>query len=117
MMLMWLVPVLLIFALLAPGSETRGTRSWQGLALAFLLISVLGGMYMMGGMHYYAGWNWLSVLVPAVLLIGGLGAIIYALVKRPDSGRTEEDQILRLRLAKGEITPEEYDLLREKLSK
>lgn len=74
---------------------------------------------MMGGygMHGYGGgMGWFSVLA-MILLFGGLGFIVYGLLRRPAAGQTEELHILRLRLAKGEITPEEFDLLREKLAK
>jgi uncharacterized membrane protein len=117
MMLMWLVPLLLIVALL-PGTETRTSRTWVLVVLTLFLIPILGGMFMMGGMgiHAYGGWNWVSAVI-GLLTVGGLAAVVYALIKRSGPSHSEEEQLLRLRLAKGEITPAEYDLLREKLAK
>lgn len=118
MMLMWLIPVLLILAVLGPGADTRTSRTWGTVMLTLLMVPILGGIFMMGGfgMHGYGGWNWASMLI-GILLVGGVAAVVYALFRRSGAGHTEEEQVLRLRLAKGEISPDEYDLLREKLAK
>lgn len=75
---------------------------------------MMGGQGMMGGFAQ-AGWHfWAGVAVHALLIIG---AIVVAVIawRRTRSAEPAEVGILRMRLAKGEITPEEYDLLRQKL--
>ncbi|HEY3364067.1 MAG TPA: SHOCT domain-containing protein [Symbiobacteriaceae bacterium] len=50
-----------------------------------------------------------------LLLVAGLIALGYWVFKRSPGAESEAMQTLRLRLAKGEITAEEFDVLRQKL--
>jgi putative membrane protein len=125
------------------GTANRSTWLWVGVAVVLALVALpLFGMFMHGGgmmggawgpmmggmmgggglpMHRFGGWGggwlWLGMAV-RVLLFGGLIALVYSLVRRSAGyarPEAEELQILRLRLARGEITPEVYDALRQKL--
>lgn len=118
MMLMWFVPVLLVLAVLGSADTVRSPRGWVMVALGLLLLPVIGWATMMGGfgmgMHGYWGWNW-SGLVLAFVVIAGLAVAAYFVLKRSGNQESEAEQILRLRLAKGEISPEEYNRLHETL--
>jgi putative membrane protein len=77
-------------------------------------------------MMYGGGWLlWLVVLILGLLLVGGLFAWGLWLVTRnaktgghqPTSRGDGALEILRQRYAKGEITDEEYESMRERLSR
>jgi uncharacterized membrane protein len=68
----------------------------------------------MHGYYGYGGWNWVGMAVN-LLLVAGLIALGYWVFKRSPGAESEAMQTLRLRLAKGEITAEEFDVLRQKL--
>lgn len=61
------------------------------------------------------GWQfWVGIGLHALLILGALVAAYFAW-KRMRSAEPAEIQLLRMRLAKGEITADEFDLLRQKL--
>lgn len=84
-----------------------------------------GGMMMGGGMGMMGGWgptnDWnpwgvaLSTL-SAVLIIGGIGAIVWWAIggtaSSSSSGRPDARDILDARYARGEITREQYQQMR-----
>lgn len=120
MMFMWIIPVVLLFLLLDRPDRSRDSRTWV-LGVILLAGLVLGGMWTMGGymgghMRGYSGWTgwtgWGWAVGLGLLIL--LGAAGYLALRRGDSD-SEEMRILRLRLARGELTTEEYDLLRQKL--
>lgn len=94
-----------------------------GLLLLFPILGmVLGGWgWMMGpgmmgpGMMGRWGWGWGGVagLVVVLLLVVGVVLVVLGLTRRegPDSAL----EILRQRLARGEISPEQYEELRKLL--
>lgn len=128
-MWMWIIPLVLVIFLLDRPRSGRNTRPWVLALLALLALPLIGmgfmgggmhgGGWMPGGMYGYGGgwgWNWWNIAGGIVMMIG-LGALGYALLRRGGAeADSEELQILKLRLAKGEISPEDYDLLRQKLN-
>jgi uncharacterized membrane protein len=93
------------------------------IAGAVLLLPILGmsffGFGMMGrgmmgpGMMARGGFAGLGVLT-TILLLGGLLFIVWALIRGPKSPESPLE-ILKSRLAKGEITKEQYEGLKEAL--
>lgn len=68
-------------------------------------------------MYYYDGWTWLWMAGMMVLFWGGVAALIVFAV-RAFSGPKGGDQaldVLRRRLASGEITQEDYEKTRRVL--
>jgi putative membrane protein len=66
---------------------------------------------------YYGGWDWLWMTAMMFLFWGGLAALIVFAVRafsRPRGGDRAMD-VLRRRLASGEITQEEFDRTRQAL--
>jgi putative membrane protein len=66
---------------------------------------------------YYDGWSWLLMAAMMVLFWGGVAALIVFVV-RAISGARGSDQamdVLRRRLASGEITQEEFEKTRRVL--
>ena len=59
-----------------------------------------------------AEWIWLIIII-AILAIVGLIAIVISIAKRMLNPKKWQLDILRERLAKGEITQEEYDKLKK----
>ncbi len=57
-------------------------------------------------------WIWLIIII-AILAIVGFIAIVISIAKRMLSPKKKQLDILRERLAKGEITQEEYDKLKK----
>lgn len=120
MMIGWILPLVLIVLLLSLRGDERSSRGWIS-ALILGLVALYGvGFLGMGGMHSWGwargwdGWTWPSLL-GSLALLGGAGAGIWVLLRRSPPAESEAEQILRLRLARGEITAEEYDLLRKKV--
>ncbi|MER3457084.1 MAG: hypothetical protein C4303_07990 [candidate division GAL15 bacterium] len=67
-----------------------------------------------GMMGRWGGWGWggaLGFLLLALLVVGVVLAILGAARREPDGAL----EILRQRLARGEITPEQYEELRKLL--
>lgn len=100
-----------------PGGRRSG-RLWPILLLAVFALPLMGMFWMMGfgawnWMHGAGSWSWWGLL-SSTLILGGLAVGGYLRARRSEP-ESEEEQILRLRLAKGEVTAEEYDLLRAKL--
>lgn len=73
------------------------------------------GPGMMGRWGWGAGWGWGGVVgaVAVLLLVAGVVLVVLGLTRRegPDSAL----EILRQRLARGEISPEQYEELRKLL--
>ncbi|MCS7235704.1 MAG: SHOCT domain-containing protein [Armatimonadota bacterium] len=71
------------------------------------------GMMGPGMMGRWGGWGWgwggLVGLAVLLLLVAGVALVVVGLTRREPSGRALE--ILRERLARGEITPEQYEEL------
>jgi len=59
-----------------------------------------------------AEWIWIIIII-AILAIVGLIAIVISIAKRMPTPKKRQLDILRERLAKGEITQEEYDKLKK----
>jgi len=79
------------------------------------------GPGMMGWRGYGYGFGWGGMLFQALLLLVFLGLIVFGIYhlvgggRRTSSGRFLE--ILKERYAKGEITKDEYERMRQELSK
>jgi|GEM_PF-943744 len=95
---------------------------------AFALADTFGCPYGGGfgpgrGMGFFSGGG-SFMLILTILLIVGLGIIIFNLVKNKkgidslisSGGSRESMEILKKRLARGEISEDEYDRLKEKLN-
>ncbi|HZU15144.1 MAG TPA: SHOCT domain-containing protein [Candidatus Dormibacteraeota bacterium] len=68
-------------------------------------------------MYYYDGWSWLWMAAMVVLFWGGIVALIVFAVRAltgPKAGDQALD-VLRRRLAKGEISQEEFERTRRLL--
>lgn len=116
MMLMWIVPVLLLVLLLDRPNRWRSWGITVPLLAVGLLLMPLTTMWGMGSMmHRYRIWNWQSALVLAVI-IAAMGGVAYALSRR-NPVESEEMHLIRMRLARGEITEEEYERLRQVISR
>lgn len=64
-----------------------------------------------GGMMWGYGGGWLSMIVGLLMIIGLVTGVAFIMARdRPVQDAPLET--LRVRLARGEITPEEYDRLR-----
>lgn len=64
---------------------------------------------------YYDSWSWLLMAAMMILFWGGVAVLIVFLVRATTRPRTGGDQaldVLRRRLASGEITQEEYEKTR-----
>jgi len=59
-----------------------------------------------------AEWIWIIIII-AILAIVGFIAIVISIAKRMSTPKKRPLDILRERLAKGEITQEEYDKLKK----
>jgi putative membrane protein len=101
-----------------------------------VLLPMLGGMGMMGmgvvghgmmggpwggrwgpGMHLLGGLSWLLILAGLVLVVTSLVRRRGAGDEGPSSGPAESPlDILKRRLAKGEVSLEEYEKLKQELS-
>lgn len=71
------------------------------------------GLGLMGRWGWGWGWGGLVGLAVLLLLVAGVALVVVGLTRREPSSRPLE--ILRERLARGEITPEEYEGLRKLL--
>lgn len=76
-------------------------------------------------MHWYggwmSGWGWLMMILVVVfwlLVIGGVVWLVVWLAGRTNLRSTSETplEILKMRYARGEITREEYERMRQELS-
>ncbi len=111
---------------------------WVALLVIFLIVLFAGpfmfmGGWMMGpgmmgsgmmgwrGYGYGYGFNWLGALLQMILFLVFLGLIafgIYYLIGRGKPTPSDRSlEILKERYAKGEISREEYDRMRQELSK
>lgn len=111
--------LLLVLVLVDQPGRGRSGRLWPFVILALFAFPLLGSFGMMGfgagnWMHGSGTWDWWGVL-GSVVILAGLAVGGYYLLRRWEPEQTQEEQVLKLRLAKGEITAEEYDLLRAKL--
>lgn len=87
---------------------------------------MMGGMgpWMMGGWHgdgRWEPWRFLVGLIPMVVILGGLAAfLLWALGRTqstpPGSGEPTARDLLDARYARGEITREQYQQMREDIS-
>jgi uncharacterized membrane protein len=65
------------------------------------------------GMHpYFFGWGWLWMIIGLVVVVGGVAALVVVLNRRKPTTQSSAE-ILKARLARGEITKEEYDKLKQ----
>lgn len=63
--------------------------------------------------NFIAGQEWLMIIIPIVILaVIGFIAVIKSISKRVPVGDKKRLSLLKDRLAKGEITKEEYDRLK-----
>ena len=73
---------------------------------------------MMG--YYYDGWSWLWMTGMMILFWGGLAALVIWAIRSftrpsPPAGSDSAIEILRRRLASGEISQDEYEKTRKVL--
>ena len=67
---------------------------------------------------YYDGWSWLLMAAMMVLFWGGIAALIVFVVRAitsPKGGGDQSMDVLRRRLANGEITQEDFEKTRRVL--
>ena len=110
---------LLVFGLGGFGMMGRHAGMMMGGGMRGGMMGHRGGMMGPGGMMTpgtgATGLHlWVGIGLHALLIVGALVAAYFAW-KRMRSAEPAEIQLLRMRLAKGEITPDEYDLLKQKL--
>lgn len=78
----------------------------------FAFFSMMSGDYDGGHMWGGGGWSWLAMTMMMVIAIALVGLVVWAIVRstRPHqaSGLEHARSILAERLARGEISPEEY---------
>ncbi len=79
-----------------------------------------GGMW--GGGHMWDGtgstWMWLVMWVIVLVIIGGIGYLLYQLIRAPTDSKTDPAiEQLRNAYARGEITDEEFEQRRERLQR
>lgn len=78
-----------------------------------------GGNYMGRGMDFTSPWTWVAMGTHA-LVIAGLVVLAVVLVRRALKARPDANSplaILEMRLAKGEVSVEEYDQAKSRLQK
>ncbi|HEQ71148.1 MAG TPA: hypothetical protein ENN69_01545 [Spirochaetia bacterium] len=86
------------------GPVGNGGRGWG-------MMGPYGGW----GMHSFFGFPWWLVLMTVLGLGGAITAVVWG---RRSKDRPQENsalEVLKLRLAKGEITQKEYDTLKKKI--
>jgi len=68
-------------------------------------------------MYYYDGWSWLWMAAMMILFWGGVVALIVFAVRALTGPKTGDQalDVLRRRLAKGEISQEEFERTRRLL--
>ena len=71
---------------------------------------------MMYGWDYSGAAGWWMVLGMAILAVAVIGSV-WLIVRRPGggSGRSPAEEILRERFARGEITPEQFEVAKRTL--
>lgn len=89
------------------------------MALAMPLMGVWGGGHMWnGGMWDGTGatWMWLLMSIVPLLVILGIGYLLYTAVRQSDDQRTDPAlEELRAAYARGDLTDEEFEERRERL--
>jgi len=70
-----------------------------------------GGMM---GFDWYGSWSWLQIMA-CLLVLGGVVAIGFGLWRRTETP-DQKVSTLQLHLARGEVTVQEYDELRQRLN-
>ncbi|UHQ95155.1 SHOCT domain-containing protein [Haloterrigena alkaliphila] len=89
------------------------------MALAMPMMGVWGGGHMWdGGMWGGAGpvWLWLLMSIIPLLVVLGLGYLLYSAIRRSSSRRTDPAiEELRTAYARGDLTDEEFEERRERL--
>jgi len=105
-----LLPILIILGLLALGSIWIFT--WGG--YGFMGPSMIGG--------YYGGWGWMPMMMIIFWAFIGVGVYLFYRSWTPNRrveplevSRDNALAIARERLAKGEITAEEYEIIKKTL--
>ena len=90
----------------------------------FMYMGAMMGPGMMGGWHmgqgmmgYGYGSNWIAASLQMILFLVFLGLIVFGVYYLISGGRLKSSgsslEILKERYAKGEITKEQYDVLKE----
>jgi putative membrane protein len=66
---------------------------------------------------YYDGWSWLLMAVTMLLFWGGIAALVVYGIRSLAGGRSGDQamDVLRRRLASGEITQDDYERTRRTL--
>ena len=91
-----------------------------------VMILAMPRMGMWGAGHMGSGtwdgtgatWMWLGMWLFPLLVLVGIGYLVYAAVRRSSTGAAESDpalEELRLAYARGELTDEEFETRRERL--
>ena len=91
------------------------------MALAMPMMGLWGGGHMWdGGMWNGTGatWMWLvTAVVPLVVLLG-IGYLLYSVLSQPDEDRTDPAlEELRAAYARGDLSDDEFETRRERLSR
>lgn len=89
------------------------------MVLALPLMGLWGGGHMWnGGMWGGTGatWMWVAMSILPLLVLLGIGYLLYSVVRRPDEGRTDPAlEELRTAYARGDLSDEEFEERRERL--
>ena len=89
------------------------------MTLAMPMMGIWGGGHMWNGGSWGgagATWMWLLMSIVPLLVILGLGYLLYGAVRQPSVRRTDPAiEELRTAYARGELTDEEFEERRERL--
>lgn len=84
------------------------------MALAIPMMGVWGWGHMWDGTG--ATWMWIVMSVVPLLVILGIGYLLYSVVRQPDEERTDPAlEELRAAYARGDLSDEEFEERRERL--
>ena len=95
----------------------RGPYGGRGMMNDGLFMPMMGGYDGYGHMtgRGFFGWGWIGMVIVLLLVAGGIAGIIVAITRRngtTSGGAVSGIDILKQRLAKGDITKEEFDKLK-----
>lgn len=96
-------------------------------ALAMVIMMPMVGMGMWGWGHMtdtgmwgagWGAWMWLVMWLGGLLVVGGLGYLLYAGLRQNDGGTSDAAlEELRMAYARGDLSDEEFEQRRERLDR